>query len=114
MKTEKMHYANFIESPASELSAIAGRMKDQIGVVHISDNNDRAALVADALWRFAERTGLSRDGESVETVLVDFMADMFHLCRQTGLITPEQNLFTGIMASAEMHAEMDEAGSDDE
>lgn len=53
MNTEKMHYENFIDVPSSELSAIAGRMNDQIGIVYISANNDRAALAADALWRFA-------------------------------------------------------------
>lgn len=109
MNTEKMHYENFIDAPSSELFAIAGRMNDQVGIVHISDNNDRAALAAAVLWRFAERTGLSQDGESVETVLIDFMADMLHLCRQTGLITQERDIFARIMASAAMHVEMDES-----
>lgn len=115
MKTEMMQRPDdFSCPPATALAAIAAHAHEQTGVVRIANNIDRAALAADALWRFAERTGLSQDGESVETVMIDFMADMFHLCRMTGLITSERNLFADIMVSAERHAEMDEACSDGE
>lgn len=85
--------------PSSELKILASVLPP-VGLQVVSDENgDRTALVAEALWLFATRTGLDRDGEALETVLTDFLADMLHLCRQTG------TEFSGITGTAEMHFE---------
>lgn len=85
--------------PSSELKNLASVLPP-LGIQVVSENNgERAALAAEALWLFATRTGLERDGEALETVLTDFLADMLHLCRQTG------TEFSGITGTAEMHFE---------
>lgn len=95
-------------APSRLLEGIAARITDQFSPIQIRDNEDRAALAAEALWLFAQRTGLAQDGESLETVLIDFLADVFHLCEQTALMQSEELILSGIFSTAEMHFRMDQ------
>ncbi len=88
--------------PSSELKNLASVLPPLGLHVAREDNGERAAIAAEALWLFATRTGLDRDGEALETVLIDFLADMLHLCSQTG------TEFSGIIGTAEMHFDMEE------
>jgi len=94
--------------PSRLLESMAARITDQFSPIQIRDNEDRAALAAEALWLFAQRTGLAQDGESLETVLIDFLADVFHLCEQTALMQSEDLMLSGIFSTAEMHFRMDQ------
>lgn len=93
--------------PATKLQELAALIAEQPSPVNIRDNKQRAALAAEALWLFASRTGLAQDGETFENVLLDFMADMLHLCRQTGFITDERDLLEGILRPAMVFCDMD-------
>lgn len=90
------------------LPELARRIEGIIMPVPLRCNEDRAAMAAETLAHFASRTGLMQDGEPVETVIVDFMADLMHLCEHIGLISPEFNKFPDLLATAEMHFEMDQ------
>lgn len=94
-------------APATLLERMAHTLPVLTCPVRINSNEDRAALAAEALWLFAQRTGLAQDGESIETVLIDFMADIMHLCEQTSLNTPEGNVLSQLAAHAALHYEMD-------
>jgi hypothetical protein len=44
----------------------------------------------------------------METVIIDFLADLMHLCEQVGITTPQNNGLMALMMAAEMHVEMEE------
>ena len=94
--------------PASDLENLAVRISAETTPIKIQSNADQVALASEALWLFAKRTGLDQEGETLETVMTDFLANMLHLCRYTGLITDEENHFIEIMQMAEMHCEFEE------
>ena len=50
-----------------------------------TENDRRAGNAQDALIVFARRTGLSINTDGMETVVVDFLADLRHLCDSHGL-----------------------------
>jgi hypothetical protein len=93
---------------ASELADLAANVSGRPSPAVVWNNTDRAALAAEALWLFADRTGLASDTELMETVIVDFLADLLHLCQLVGISTPEQDGFRVLLETAEMHLEMDE------
>jgi hypothetical protein len=99
--------------PSRVLEDIAARCRDEMAPVKIYGKSDHAALAAEGLWLFAQRTGLDQEGETLNTVLIDFMANVLHLCRHTGLISDEVNCFDGIMQLATMHVEMDQEPDDE-
>ncbi|WP_436877892.1 hypothetical protein [Siccibacter turicensis] len=94
-------------APATLLERMAHTLPVFTCPVRINTNEDRAALAAEALWLFAQRTGLAQDGESIETVLIDFMADVMHLCEQTALNPAEGDVLGDITRHAALHYEMD-------
>lgn len=94
--------------PASELADLAANVSDRPSPAVVWNNADRAVLAAEALWLFAERTGLANDSEEMETVIIDFLADLMHLCEQVGITTPQNNGLMALMMAAEMHVEMEE------
>lgn len=61
------------------------------------DNADRSALAAQILCYFALQTGLSRSGASTETIMVDLVTDMMHLCDRLDID------FSDVMRVAGMH-----------
>lgn len=93
---------------ASELADLAANVSARPSPAVIWNNADRAALAAEALWLFAGRTGLASDTELMETVIVDFLANLLHLCQLVGISTPEQDGFRVLLETAEMHLEMEE------
>ncbi|NCH98251.1 hypothetical protein [Cronobacter dublinensis] len=95
------------------LPELARRIEGIIMPVPLRCKEDRAAMAAETLAHFASRTGLMQDGEPVETVIVDFMANLMHLCEHIGLISPEFNKFPALLATAEMHFEMDQDPDDE-
>ncbi|HCM9429615.1 TPA: hypothetical protein N5N51_004646 [Enterobacter hormaechei subsp. xiangfangensis] len=96
------------ETPSSELMHLAERISDEAAPVKINSSLDNVALASEALWLFAKRTGLDQEGETLETVLTDFLANVLHLCRHTGIITDEENQFSAVLQMAEMHHEFEE------
>jgi len=93
--------------PATVLETMAAQVEQAAGVVMIRSNDDRAALAAAALWQFARQTGLDDDGEPLDTVLTDFMANLLHLC---GHVDPDGNgeaRFNAALAMARMHFEQE-------
>lgn len=102
------HLPSLSERSATELEAIAANTPGGGFPLRICTAQGRAALAAEALWLFAQKTGLDQEGEAMETVIVDFMANLLHLCRLTGIITAEENHFPTILQTAEMHVELDE------
>ncbi|VYU36837.1 hypothetical protein [Metakosakonia massiliensis] len=94
--------------PASELADLAANVSGRPSPAVVWNNADRAALAAEALWFFAERTGLANDSEEMVTVIIDFLADLMHLCKQAGITTPQINGLMMLMMAAEMHVEMEE------
>lgn len=96
------------EIPSSELMHLAERISDEAAPVIINSSLDNVALASEALWLFAKRTGLDQEGEMLETVLTDFLANVLHLCRHTGIITDEENHFSAILQLAEMHHEFED------
>ena len=66
--------------PATVLETMAEQVEEAAGMVMIRSNDDRAALAAAGFWKFARQTGQDGDGESLETVLTDFMGNLLHLC----------------------------------
>ncbi|QFH87942.1 hypothetical protein FR760_24220 (plasmid) [Enterobacter hormaechei] len=100
--------------PATVLETMAAQVEEVAGVVMIRSNDDRAALAAAGLWQFARQTGLDDDGEPLETVLTDFMANLLHLCQH---IDPDGNgeaRFDAALAMARMHFEQERQEDDDE
>lgn len=53
--------------PATVLETMAERLQGQAEPIKIRSNDDHAALAADVLWKFARKTGLNRESESVQT-----------------------------------------------
>ncbi|WP_312200559.1 hypothetical protein [Kosakonia cowanii] len=94
--------------PATELEALAAQLPIAEFPVVIHDNRQRAALAAEALWLFAQRTGMAEDGEPVGSVIVDFIADMMHLCHQVGIISPAGNGLPELIKAAEYHFDAEE------
>jgi hypothetical protein len=93
---------------ASELADLAANVSGRPSPAVVWNNADRAALAAEALWLFADRTGLASDTELMETVIIDFLANLLHLCQLVGILTPEQDGFRELLETAEMHLEMEE------
>ncbi|WP_353614384.1 hypothetical protein [Mangrovibacter phragmitis] len=91
------------EIPARVLEAIAGRAEGREIPLRIDGNSDRAGLAAQALWQYAGMTGLAQDGETVWTVMIDFLANMMHLAAELDMITPENSLFNDIVEAADFH-----------
>lgn len=100
--------ANRPEIPASYLENLAVRLSAETTPIKIQTSADQVALASEALWLFAKRTGLDQEGETLETVLTDFLANVLHLCRHTGIITDEENHFSAILQLAEMHYEFED------
>ncbi|MBD3126143.1 MULTISPECIES: hypothetical protein [Enterobacteriaceae] len=98
--------------PATVLKVMAAQVDRAGGPVPIRSNDDRAALAAVALWQFARLTGLDDDGESLDTVLTDFLGDMLHLCEQCGTSGAGEARFNAALRIAKMHFEQ-ESGEDD-
>ncbi|QIE99851.1 hypothetical protein G5574_23175 (plasmid) [Pantoea stewartii] len=67
----------------ADLSCLAEQVTDLLPFD--ADNASRAGAAAAALTAFARYTGLNTDGESAETVIVDFLTDLMHLCSETGM-----------------------------
>ncbi|PWK94509.1 hypothetical protein C7431_1103 [Pantoea allii] len=67
----------------ADLSCLAEQVTDHLPFD--ADNAIRAGAAAAALTTFARYTGLNTDGESAETVIVDFLTDLMHLCSETGM-----------------------------
>lgn len=67
----------------ADLSCLAEQVTDRLPFD--ADNASRAGAAAAALTAFARYTGLNTDGESAETVIVDFLTDLMHLCSETGM-----------------------------
>ncbi|HGV0046259.1 TPA: hypothetical protein ACNFPT_004564 [Enterobacter ludwigii] len=61
------------------------------------NNAERSALAAEVLCIFARRTGQARDGEPVETIMVDLLANLMHLCDRMSID------FSGLLPVAAMH-----------
>lgn len=98
--------------PATVLKTIAAQVEERGGRIIIRRNNDHATLAAAALWQFARLTGLDDDGESLGTVLTDFLGDMLHLCEQCGAAGEGEARFNAALQMARMHFEQ-ESGEDD-
>ena len=94
--------------PATELRALAAQLPIAQFPVVIHNNQQRGALAAEALWLFAQRTGMAEDGEPLGSVIVDFMADMMHLCHQVGIISPAGNGLPELIKTAEYHFDAEE------
>lgn len=94
--------------PATELEALAAQLPIAAFPVVIHDNRQRVSLAAEALWLFAQRTGMAEDGEPVGSVIVDFMASMMHLCHQVGIISPAGNGLPELLRVAEFHFDAEE------
>ena len=93
--------------PATLLETMAAQVEKATGIVMIRSNDDRAALAAAMLWQFARKTGLDDDGEPLDTVLTDFMANLLHLCEY---VNPDGNgeaRFNAALAMARMHFEQE-------
>jgi len=98
--------------PATVLKVMAAQVEERGGRVIIRGNNDRATLAAATLWQFARLTGLDDDGESLDTVLTDFLGDMLHLCEQCGTAEGGEARFNAALRMARIHFEQ-ESGEDD-
>lgn len=98
--------------PVMDLEEIAALLPVHEFPVRISSRSQCAALAAEALWLFAQRTGLSQEGETLNTLLVDFLADVLHLCRHVGITADMSDDMAQLLAVAEMHHESDEYPDD--
>mgnify|MGYP007065870756 CR=1 FL=1 len=98
--------------PATVLETMAGQVEGIAGVVMIHSNDDRAALAAAGLWQFARQTGLDDDGEPLETVLTDFMANLLHLCECVDPDGKGEERFNAALAMARMHFEQERLEDD--
>ncbi|MDE1188849.1 MAG: hypothetical protein PW844_20685 [Pantoea sp.] len=89
-----------------DLEGLCGQDNDILPFDAGSQGSISAA--ATALTAFAHCTGLANDNEPADTIITDLLADLMHLCDQTGLP------FEGILCTARMHHEdekMNEYGS---
>lgn len=68
------------------------------------DNAERSALAAEILCYFATRTGLARSDESADTLMVDLVTDLMHLCDRLEID------FSGVLNVAAMHHEAERGG----
>ncbi|WOZ79927.1 hypothetical protein [Kosakonia sacchari] len=98
--------------PVMDLEEIAALLPVHEFPVRLSSRSQCAALVAEALWLFAQRTGLSQEGETLDTLLVDFLADVLHLCTHIGITANMADDMAQLMAIAEMHHESDDYPDD--
>ena len=98
--------------PVMELEEIAELLSAHEFPVRISSRSQCAALAAEALWLFAQRTGLSQEGETLDTLLIDFLADVLHLCRHVGITADIGDDITQLLAVAEMHHDSDDYPDD--
>jgi hypothetical protein len=48
-------------------------------------NDDRAEWALDAVQCFMKRTGLTEEGDGLDTAIYDLIADLAHLCDRRGL-----------------------------
>lgn len=93
--------------PAQLLGELASELPVAAFPVVIFNNHNRSVLAAEALWLFAQRTGLTGEGGLMETVLTDFMANVMHLCRETGVISEDWNRLPALLLEAEQHFEQE-------
>ena len=98
--------------PATVLETMAEQVEEAAGMVMIRSNDDRAALAAAGLWKFARQTGLDGDGESLETVLTDFMANLLHLCEYVDPDEKGEARFNAALTMARMHFEQERQEDD--
>ncbi|UFM72059.1 hypothetical protein LO739_23515 (plasmid) [Leclercia adecarboxylata] len=98
--------------PATVLKTMAAQVEERGGRVIIRGNNDRATLAAAALWQFARLTGLDDDGESLDTVLTDFLGDVLHLCEPCGTGGAGEARFNAALRMARMHFEQESGEGD--
>ncbi|EKS1073424.1 hypothetical protein R2223_003459 [Cronobacter sakazakii] len=94
--------------PVMALQDIAAHLPVHEFPVRLSSRVQCAALAAEALWLFAQRTGLSQEGETLDTLLTDFLADVMHLCSHVKIKSDVLNEIAKLMAIAEMHYESDD------
>ncbi|WP_313107995.1 MULTISPECIES: hypothetical protein [Pseudescherichia] len=93
--------------PATVLQTMATQIEGNVGLVMIRSNDDRAALAAAALWTFARNTGLDNDGETLDTVLSDFMGNLMHLCNHCDPDGNGEARFRAALRIARMHFEQE-------
>lgn len=67
----------------ADLTCLAEQVTDRLPFD--ADNGSRAGAAAAALAVFASYTGLNTDLESAETVVIDFLTNLMHLCDETGM-----------------------------
>jgi hypothetical protein len=99
--------------PATVLETMAERLNGQPEPLKIRSNDDHAALAADAL-KFARKTGLNRESESVQTVITDFLANLLHLCEQCDPDGAGIEGFNALLNMAMMHYEQENGGDSEE
>lgn len=63
------------------------------------DNAERSALAAEILCYFARKTGQVRSGDPIDTIMVDLLTDIMHLCDSLDID------FSGVLNVAAMHHE---------
>ncbi|TQI77316.1 hypothetical protein FHU10_5284 [Serratia fonticola] len=68
------------------------------------DNADRSAMAAETLCYFARQTGLARSDESVDTIMVDLITDLMHLCDKLDID------FSGVLTVSAMHYDDESKG----
>ncbi|EHN8821186.1 MULTISPECIES: hypothetical protein [Enterobacter] len=100
--------------PATVLETMAERLQGQAEPIKIRSNDDHAALAADVLWKFARKTGLNRESESVQTVITDFLANLLHLCEQCEPDGAGIEGFNALLNMAMMHYEQENGGDSEE
>lgn len=66
------------------------------------------------LWKFARKTGLNRESESVQTVITDFLANLLHLCEQCEPDGAGIEGFNALLKMAMMHYEQENGGDSEE
>lgn len=89
------------------LQTMATQIEGNVGLVMIRSNNDRSALAAAALWTFARHTGLDNDGETLDTVLSDFLGNLMHLCDHCDPDGNGEARFSAALQIARMHFEQE-------
>lgn len=63
------------------------------------DNADRSAMAAETLCYFARQTGLDRSDEYIDTIMVDLITNLMHLCDKANID------FSSLLPVAAMHHE---------
>lgn len=100
--------------PATVLETLAERLSGQPEPLKIRSADDHAALAADLLWRFARKTGLNRESESVQTIITDFLANLLHLCEQCDPDGAGIEGFYALLNTAMMRYEQENGGEDED